>query len=93
MGWFTGLFKRAISQSGTNLAAWARPAQDGVAVRRAEKLASLVGCPKGANSWAETLNCIRKVDGDTITKQFYEFFVSVVNVFDATLCVKHEIFI
>lgn len=72
---FSGLFSKAIAQSGTNLAAWAQPAHDGVAAKRATKLAQLLGCYKPKN-WPKTLNCLRNESAENITAAFYHFFVS-----------------
>lgn len=69
----TGLFHKAISQSGTNLAAWARPAHPGVAAERAVKLGKKLGCTSDPD---KLVDCLRTVDATTITSAFYDFFVS-----------------
>lgn len=50
----------------------------------------MLGCPKGTNSWAETLDCIRKVDGDTVTRQFYDYFVSIVLLLFYNICFRKK---
>lgn len=69
-----GLFARAISQSGTNLAPWSQPAHPGVAAQRAAKLAAIVGCETEAGS--EMVECLRGVSAADLTAAFYAFFVS-----------------
>lgn len=70
----TGLFSKAIAQSGTNLAAWSQPAHKGVAAHRATKLADMFKC-NTRNDWPKTIDCLREVSAENITAAFYEFFV------------------
>lgn len=70
---FTGLFSKAIAQSGTNLAAWSQPAHKGVARHRATKLAEMFKCHT-PNNWPKTLDCLRTVSAENITAAFYDFF-------------------
>lgn len=84
----TGLFHRAISQSGINLSYWARPAEPGVSAKRASKVGHIVGCPlkkhnnKNNNNitddvnWAEMVNCLRTKSAIDITNSLNEFYVS-----------------
>lgn len=72
----SGLFSKAIAQSGTNLAAWSQPAHKGIARDRAIKLADMFKCHK-PNHWPKTLNCLRKIPAENITAAFYDFFVSL----------------
>ncbi|XP_055677254.1 juvenile hormone esterase [Lutzomyia longipalpis] len=65
-----GLFHRVISQSGTNLCAWAQPAHPGVAEKRAERLGQMMGCTD-ANHLIE---CLREKSAEDITAAFYDFF-------------------
>ncbi|XP_059619894.1 venom carboxylesterase-6 [Phlebotomus argentipes] len=65
-----GLFHRVISQSGTNLCAWAQPAHKGVAEKRAERLGEMLGCEGSEN----LMECLRKKSADEITEKFYDFF-------------------
>lgn len=74
---FAGLFQRGISQSGTNLASWARPAHENVAPKRAAQLALSQGCPKEGNDWKQVIACLRRADAANITRYFYDFFVSI----------------
>lgn len=70
-----GLFTKAIAQSGAHLDAWALPAHDGVAEKRAAKLAEMVGCGK-SRDWKKTIKCLRSASAKDITAAFYDFFVS-----------------
>lgn len=67
-----GLFHRVISQSGTNLCAWAQPAHKDVAEERAQRLGKMLGCTD-ANRLIE---CLREKSAEEITAKFYDFFVS-----------------
>lgn len=69
-----GLFHKAISQSGTNLAAWARPAHPEVAPQRAQALANMFGCHKNGDNWKSVINCLRLIDAANITRAFYDYF-------------------
>lgn len=68
-----GLFSKAIAQSGTNLAPWAQPAHDGIAPKRATKLAQSFKCYTPDN-WTKTIDCLRKQSAENITAAFYDFF-------------------
>lgn len=70
-----GLFTKAIAQSGVNLDAWAQPAHDGVAAKRADRLADILGCEK-SNDWKQKIDCLRDAPAKDVTAAFYEFFVS-----------------
>lgn len=74
-----GLFHRVISQSGTNLDAWAAPAHEGVAPRRALKLGEMLGCKtsseKDKQRWSGLIKCLRSKPAEDITKAYYNFFV------------------
>lgn len=70
-----GLFTKVIAQSGSNFDTWAQPAHDGVAKKRAAKLAEMMGCEK-SNDWKQTINCLRSASAKDITAAFYDFFVS-----------------
>lgn len=70
-----GLFTKAIAQSGVNLDAWAQPAHDGVAPKRAAKLAQMLGCGKSSD-WGQIINCLRSASAGEVTAAFYDFFVS-----------------
>lgn len=76
----SGLFHKAISQSGTNLNPWSQPAHEGVAAKRAVQLGNMVGCSTPENDWSGLIKCLRTVSADEITKQVYNFFVSIYNV-------------
>lgn len=70
-----GLFSKAIAQSGTNFAAWAQPAHEGVAKSRAITLAKKFDCYRDGDFKA-TIECLRKISAEDITASFYDFFVS-----------------
>lgn len=61
---FSGLFHRAISQSGTAVGLWGLT-KSNVAKNHAQRLAAHVGCPK-ENS-IELVNCLREKDAREIT--------------------------
>lgn len=68
-----GLFHKAISQSGTALVPWAE-SQPGEAIRRAKKLAVLMGCPeKPSNVF---LDCLRTKNSYDLIGTEYNFYVS-----------------
>lgn len=69
-----GLFTKAIAQSGVNLDAWAQPAHEGVAARRAAKLAEMLGCGKSGD-WGRKIDCMRSASAKDVTAAFYDFFV------------------
>lgn len=71
----SGLFSKAIAQSGTNLAAWSQPAHEGVARQRATQLAEMFKCYT-PNDWSKSIDCLRQVPAENITAAFYDFFVS-----------------
>lgn len=70
-----GLFKGVIAESGVNLNAWAQPTHDGVAAKRAAKVAEMLKCDKSSD-WKRTINCLRGAPAKDITAAFYDFFVS-----------------
>lgn len=71
-----GYFQKTISQSGTNLAAWAAPAQKDIAVNRAKTLAKMMDCYSEEEKWNKILNCLRQVSAEKITAAYYDFFVN-----------------
>lgn len=71
-----GLLHRGIAQSGTYFNPWAQPAHKGVAARRADKLAKLVGCGSSSDKWSERLSCLRQKPADDIVAGLYDMFVS-----------------
>lgn len=70
-----GLFTKAIAQSGAYFNPWAQPAHDGIAARRATKLAEIVGCGK-SNDWKQTISCLRSAPAEDIIGASQKFFVS-----------------
>lgn len=71
-----GLFHRGISQSGTNLDAWAAVAHDGVANERAKRVGEMMGCSLNGTDYKDIIECLRQVPAKGITETFYDFFVS-----------------
>lgn len=76
ISFITGLFSKVIAQSGTNLSPWAQPAHDGVAPKRAARLAEMFDCHY-KNDWEKTIECLRTVSAANITAAFYDYFVSL----------------
>lgn len=72
---YPGLFHRAITQAGVNMAAWALPARKGFARQQTAKLAKMFNC-YAENDWARTVECLRTVPAKNITATLYDFFVS-----------------
>nr|AXB38858.1 juvenile hormone esterase [Sitodiplosis mosellana] len=68
-----GLFSKAIAMSGTHLAAWSQPAYEGVARKRATRLAKQFECYE-PNNWIQSIDCLRNVSAKDITAAFYDFF-------------------
>jgi carboxylesterase type B len=69
-----GLFHRAISQSGTNLAPWGAVAHKDIARSRATKLGEMMSCPLENSNYKAMVDCLRNVPAINITKAFYDFF-------------------
>ncbi|XP_037885698.1 venom carboxylesterase-6 [Glossina fuscipes] len=70
-----GLFHKGIAQSGTYFNPWAQPAHKGVAAKRANKTALLLGCyHKNSNDWPEIINCLKQQSAYNLTAIVYDLF-------------------
>ncbi|XP_069989032.1 juvenile hormone esterase isoform X2 [Penaeus vannamei] len=65
-----GLFSRAIMQSGSALAPWARHEQHR---RVAKEVSKAVGCSKAFGHKYEILDCLQEVDGRKLAARFQDF--------------------
>lgn len=75
--------------SGTNLAPWSQPAHEGVARKRAIKLARQFECYT-PNNWAQTIECLRNVSATRITAAFYDFFV-ITNLINKNFAISNNL--
>lgn len=68
----TGLFQRAIGESGSVLAEWALD-RDGRGKEASLKIAEMSGCP--VEPYEDLLTCVRNVDAAIITQAYQDYSV------------------
>lgn len=68
------LFQKAIAQSGTYFNPFGQPHRKGTAAQKALRLARLVNCERGVIDWKQTIECLRKLPGDTLIREFHKFY-------------------
>lgn len=76
----TGLFHKAIVQSGAYYNPWAQPEHKGVPAKRARKVAQLVGCNPEEN-WQNILRCLRTKKASDVVATLYDLYVSFSNAY------------
>ena len=68
----TGLFQRAIGESGSVLAEWALD-RDGRGKEASLKIAEMSGCP--VEPYEDLLTCVQNVDDEILTQAYQDYSV------------------
>lgn len=87
---FSGLFSKAIAQSGTNLATWAKPALKGVPRKTAKEFAESLKCYL-SDDWSINMDCLRNVSVKAIVATIKFNVSKQTNKWQITIAkVKHK---
>lgn len=89
----SGLFHRAIPQSGYVFNPWSQPMHKGAAAKKAHKLASFFNCDNPDKDWEDMISCLRTIPAINITSKFIEFFewdIHPIVPFQPVVEPKHE---